>query len=64
MRKKQTILFAAIVVTAVLLDQALKLYIHAHFVLGEAREVLPFFQLCYIENDGMAQRHPIVLYVS
>ncbi len=54
MKQKQTILFTAIVVVMVLLDQALKLYIHAHFVLGEAREVLPFFQLCYIENDGMA----------
>jgi len=54
MKRKQTILFTLIVVVAVLLDQALKLHIHAHFALGEAREVLPFFQLCYIENDGMA----------
>ncbi|MCQ2311218.1 MAG: signal peptidase II [Paludibacteraceae bacterium] len=54
MKRKQTILFAGIVLVAVALDQALKLYIHSHFQLGEARTILPFFQLCYIENDGMA----------
>jgi len=54
MKKKQIILFSAIVVIMVALDQALKLYIHSHFAIGEAREILPFFQLCYIENDGMA----------
>lgn len=54
MKKKQTLLFTAIVVMAVVLDQALKLTIHATFTLGETREVLPFFQLCYVENDGMA----------
>jgi len=54
MKQKQIILFSAIVVVMVALDQALKLYIHSHFSIGEAREVLPFFQLCYIENDGMA----------
>ncbi|MCQ2342839.1 MAG: signal peptidase II [Paludibacteraceae bacterium] len=54
MKRRQTILFASVVVLAVVLDQVLKLYIHSHFRLGEAREILPFFQLCYIENDGMA----------
>lgn len=54
MKRRQTILFASVVVLAVVLDQALKLYIHNHFHLGEAREILPFFQLCYVENDGMA----------
>ncbi|MCQ2311526.1 MAG: DUF4296 domain-containing protein [Paludibacteraceae bacterium] len=54
MKQKQTVLFAGIVVVAVVLDQLLKLYIHSHFMLGESREILPFFQLCYIENDGMA----------
>lgn len=51
---KQTWLVIGIVALAVLLDQALKLYIHSHFALGESVEVLPFFQLCYVENDGMA----------
>ena len=34
--------------------QALKFYIKLNYTLGEAHEVLPFFQLCFVENDGMA----------
>ena len=45
---------AVMVVVAIVLDQALKLYIRTHFMMGESREILPFFQLCFIENDGMA----------
>lgn len=45
---------AGIVVTAILLDQLLKFYIANHYMLGESREVLPFFYLCYVLNDGMA----------
>ena len=43
-----------IVLVALLLDQALKLYIRTHFYLGESHEILPFFQLCFVENNGMA----------
>lgn len=52
--QKQTLLVTLIVVLAIVLDQALKLYIRTHFYLGESHEILPFFQLCFIENDGMA----------
>jgi len=52
--QRQTIIVTAIVVLAVVLDQCLKLYIHRHFMLGESVSVLPFFELCYVENDGMA----------
>lgn len=54
LRSKRLTWVAVLVVVAIALDQALKLYIRTHFQLGEAREVLPFFQLCFIENDGMA----------
>ena len=54
LRTKRLTWVAVLVVVAIALDQALKLYIRTHFQLGEAREVLPFFQLCFIENDGMA----------
>lgn len=47
-------LIVAIIMAAVLADQALKLYIATHFALGESREVLHFFFLCFVENDGMA----------
>lgn len=47
-------LVAGIVTAAIVLDQALKIYIKLHFTLGETYEVLPFFDLCFIENNGMA----------
>lgn len=43
-----------VILVLVALDQAVKLYISTHFALGESVEVLPFFQLCYVENNGMA----------
>jgi len=43
-----------VILVLVALDQALKLYISTHFALGESIEVLPFFQLCFVENNGMA----------
>jgi signal peptidase II len=42
------------VVAAVAADQLLKLWVHGHIALHEAIEVLPFFQICHVENDGMA----------
>lgn len=39
---------------AVAIDQAIKLYIATHFELGESREVVSWFWLCYVENNGMA----------
>lgn len=51
---KNSILVSAIIVVALVLDQALKLYVRTHFELGESRVILPFFHLCFIENNGMA----------
>ncbi len=45
---------SAIVIAAVVIDQAIKLYIRTHFALGESYQVTPWFYLCFIENDGMA----------
>lgn len=50
----QAWLIAAAVILLVAIDQTLKLYIRTHFMLGEAHEILPFFQLCFVENNGMA----------
>lgn len=54
MKKWLPIAIAAAVFLLIALDQALKLYIRTHYALGEAHEILPFFQLCFIENNGMA----------
>ena len=50
----QAWLIAAAVILLVAIDQALKLYIRNNYMLGEAHEILPFFQLCFVENNGMA----------
>lgn len=52
--KQKTIWVVAIFIVVLLLDQALKFYIKLNFTLGETHEILPFFQLCFVENDGMA----------
>jgi signal peptidase II len=43
-----------IVVGAVLIDQAIKLYIATHYELGESHEVFSWFWICFVENNGMA----------
>lgn len=52
--KGQVWLVVGIVLLAVLADQALKLYIHSHFAVGESRILTSWFWLCYVENNGMA----------
>lgn len=37
-----------------LIDQVSKIYIKTHFVLGERNEIFNWFQIVFIENDGMA----------
>lgn len=44
-------LTAAIIIIA---DQVVKFYVKTHFYLGEDVEVLPFFHLRFIQNNGMA----------
>lgn len=51
---KQSWLVGAIVLLAVLADQALKLYIRTHYALGESRPITSWFWLSFVENDGMA----------
>ena len=51
---KQSILVPAIIVTALVLDQWLKLYVATHFALGESLQVTSWFWLCFVENNGMA----------
>ncbi|MBR4564740.1 MAG: signal peptidase II [Paludibacteraceae bacterium] len=56
MRKetKQSLMVAAIVIVALVIDQAIKLYIATHYALGESHEVTSWFWLCFVENNGMA----------
>lgn len=54
LEKRQSLLSTGIIVSAVILDMMLKLYVRTHFALGEAREITPWFVLCFVENNGMA----------
>ncbi len=43
-----------IVVLILAIDQIVKFYIKLHFPLGGYIEVFPWFQICFVENNGMA----------
>ncbi|MBD5225706.1 MAG: lipoprotein signal peptidase [Bacteroidales bacterium] len=46
---------SAIIILAVLLvDQIFKIWIKTHFYLGESYEIFSWFQLVFIQNNGMA----------
>lgn len=47
-------LVTLIMLAIVLIDQIVKIYVKTHFYLGEAYEVFPWFQIKFIENNGMA----------
>lgn len=47
-------LVAVVMIFIVVLDQTVKFYVKTHFYLGEAYEVFPWFQIKFIENNGMA----------
>ncbi len=54
MKKKQTWLVVGFILLMLLIDQITKVYIKLHFTLGEAVEVFPWFNICFVENNGMA----------
>ncbi|MDE7420110.1 MAG: lipoprotein signal peptidase [Muribaculaceae bacterium] len=47
-------LVAIVMLLVVIADQAVKFYVKTHFYLGEAYEIFPWFQIKFIENNGMA----------
>lgn len=51
MTLKKTLLFILFIL---FLDQASKIYIKTHFVLGDSKHVFDWFQIHFVENDGMA----------
>lgn len=54
MKRKQTIVSIVIMLSIVLIDQWIKIYVKTHFVLRESYEVASWFYLSFIENNGMA----------
>ncbi|MDE5814408.1 MAG: lipoprotein signal peptidase [Muribaculaceae bacterium] len=47
-------LVTLVMLLIVVVDQAVKFYVKTHFYMGEAYEVFPWFQIKFIENNGMA----------
>lgn len=43
-----------IIFVIIILDQALKIWVKISFYWGESMEILPFFQLRFVQNPGMA----------
>lgn len=53
-KRKLTFLSVAIILCVLAIDQAIKLWVKTHMYLGESIEVTSWFQLRFIENNGMA----------
>lgn len=48
-------LIAALIIAAVIIaDQAIKIWVKTHFYLGESLPIFSWFQLVFIQNNGMA----------
>lgn len=43
-----------IILAVIIADQALKIYVKTSFYFGESYEIFPWFELKFIENNGMA----------
>lgn len=52
--KKLTLLAIITAALVVVIDQIVKIYVKTHFYLGEDLQVLPFFHIRFIQNNGMA----------
>ena len=45
---------ALVALAVIVIDQAVKIWVKTHFYLGESLEILPFFELRFVQNNGMA----------
>lgn len=52
--RQKNLLVAGLILLLLVIDQAIKFYIKLHFRLGESVEIFPWWQLCFVENNGMA----------
>ena len=52
--KHTSLIIAAIVVGLLIADQALKIWVKTHMLLGEEIEVFSWFKLLFVENNGAA----------
>ncbi len=43
-----------IIVAVIVLDQVVKVWVKTHMYLGEDISILPWFHICFVQNNGMA----------
>lgn len=53
-KKHQTLLALVIILLVLIADQTLKVWVKTHMYYGESITIAPWFQLKFIENNGMA----------
>lgn len=54
MKISKGVLALIVILAVIIADQALKIWVKTHFYLGEDFRIASWFQLLFIENDGMA----------
>lgn len=52
--RNRGVMALAIALVVILIDQVVKIWVKTHFYYGESKEVFSWFQLVFIENNGMA----------
>lgn len=48
------IIACAVALAVLVVDQIVKIYVKTHFYLGESVEVFPWFEIRFVQNNGMA----------
>ena len=54
MKISKGLLASTIILLVIVADQVLKIWVKTHFYLGEDLHITDWFQLYFIENNGMA----------
>lgn len=53
-KRRNGLLAIGVALAVIILDQVLKIWVKTSFYLGESLEILPFFELRFVQNNGMA----------
>lgn len=53
-RNKKAIIALTVTLAVLIIDQASKIWIKTHFMLGESVQVTSWFNIAFVENNGMA----------
>lgn len=52
--KGRGLIVSAIILAVLIIDQVMKIWVKTHFYLGESHEIFSWFQIAFIQNNGMA----------